>query len=175
MQDREGANSIDRRSFLAATSAMSLIGLPVTAFAQQTPTLPGGKTLAAVLAEFIARFDLKNAPPEAIERARVAFIDTIGVMLAGSPEEVSHLVVEMVKLEGAAPAASIVGQSLRTSPQLAALANGVAGHAMDYDFTYLTGQSVAPVIPAVLALAEATGAAPSDCIAAFIVGVGGNL
>jgi 2-methylcitrate dehydratase PrpD len=94
----------------------------------------------------------------------------MGVMLAGSHEEVSHLVVEMVKLEGATPSASIVGQSLRTSPQLAALANGVAGHAMDYDFTFLSGQAVAPVIPAVMALAESTGAAPSDCVAAFIVG-----
>src|SRR5207302_4593335 len=93
--------------------------------------------------------DVCSSDLEAIDRARVAFIDTMGVMLAGSHEEVSHLVVEMVKLEGATPAASIVGQSLRTSPQLAALANGVAGHAMDYDFTYLSGQAVAPVIPAV--------------------------
>src|SRR5215813_7058158 len=94
----------------------------------------------------------------------------MGVMLAGSHEEVSHLAVEMVKLEGAAPAASIVGQSLRSSPQLAALANGVAGHAMDYDFTFLTGQSVSPVIPALLPLAEVTKATPQECIAAFIVG-----
>ena len=160
----------DRRTLLTATSALGLIGLPHISFAQQPSSPPSAKPLTAVLADFIARFDLKNAPPEAIERARVAFIDTMGVMLAGSHEEVSHLVVEMVKLEGATPAASIVGQSLRTSPQLAALANGVAGHAMDYDLSYLSGQAVAPVIPAVLALAESTGAVPPDCIAAFIVG-----
>src|SRR5882757_3879458 len=168
MQDH--APTFDRRTFLTATSALSLAGLPTLAFAQQSPAPPAGKNLTAVLADFIARFELKNAPPEAIERARVAFIDTIGVMLAGSHEEVAHLAVEMVKLEGATPSASIVGQSLRTSPQLAALANGVAGHAMDYDLSYLSGQAVAPVIPAVLALAESTGAVPPDCIAAFIVG-----
>ena len=123
-----------------------------------------------VLAEFIAGFDLKTVPPAVIERARTGFIDTIGVMLAGSREEVAHLALDMVKLEGATPAATIVGQSLRSSPQLAALANGVAAHAMDYDFSFLTGQSVSAVIPALLPLAETTGATPSEVVAAFIVG-----
>ena len=43
---------------------------------------------------------------------------------------------------------------LRTSPQLAALANGVASHALDFDFTFQQGQLMAPVIPALLPLAE---------------------
>jgi len=51
----------------------------------------------------------------------VAFTDTVGVMLAGSRQEVSHILCDMVRLEGSAPSASIVGQSLRASPQLAAL------------------------------------------------------
>src|SRR5438874_7412156 len=114
--------------------------------------------------------DRKRVQPEVIDRARVAFIDTMGVMLAGSREDVARLVLEMVKVEGAAPVATIVGQPLRASPQLAALANGVAAHAMDYDFTFLSGQSVSPVIPALLPLAESIGAAPADCVAAFIVG-----
>jgi 2-methylcitrate dehydratase PrpD len=91
-------------------------------------------------------------------------------MLAGSREEVSQLVADLVRCEGAAPAISIVGRSLRASPQLAALANGVAAHAMDYDFTFLTGQTVSPVIPAILPVAESVGATPADCVAAFIVG-----
>ena len=105
-----------------------------------------------------------------IERARVAFIDTIGVAVAGSHEEVSHIVAEMVKAEGSAPQCTVIGQSLRASPQLAALANGVANHAMDYDFTFLNGQSVAAVIPALLPLAETTKATPADVLGAFIVG-----
>ena len=75
-----------------------------------------------------------------------------------------------MRAEDAKPAVSIVGQSLRTSPQLAALANGVASHALDFDFTYMQGQLVAPVIPALLPLAESTGATPAETLAAFIVG-----
>ena len=97
-------------------------------------------------------------------------IDTIGVAVAGSHEEVAHIVAEMVKAEGSAPQCTVIGQSLRASPQLAALANGVANHAMDYDFTFLNGQSVAAVIPALLPVAETTKATPADVLGAFIVG-----
>ena len=123
-----------------------------------------------MLAEFVVGFDLKQVPPEVIERARVAFIDTIGVAVAGSHEEVAHIVAEMVKAEGSSPQCTVIGQSLRASPQLAALANGVANHAMDYDFTFLSGQAVAPVIPALLPVAEVTNATPADVLGAFIVG-----
>src|SRR5260370_41191000 len=160
---------VDRRSFLGG-SAMALVGLSGTAQAQEAK--PGGQKADAetakpthLLTDFIAGFDLKHAPPLAIERARTAFIDTMGVTLAGSRSAPAALMLEMVTLEGATPTASIVGQSLRTSPQLAALANGVASHALDFDFTYTQGPLVAPVIPALLPLAEATRATPPQTLA----------
>ncbi len=172
MQD-DNTPSFDRRFVLGAGAAtlgaLTSSAMRTDAVAQPSGTA-GGKKIVQLLAEFVSDFDLKAAPPEVVERARVAFIDTTGVMLAGSREEVTHLALDMVKAEGAAPVASIAGQSLRTSPQLAALANGVAAHAMDYDFTFLSGQSVSPLIPALLPLAETASATPADCVAAFIVG-----
>ena len=166
------AHPFDRRLFLAGTGALALAATGGVASSQ-----PAGHTAAApnrrlrqMLADFVVGFDLKAVPAEVIARARVAFIDTIGVAIAGSHEEVLHIVVEMVKLEGSVPQATIIGQSVRASPQLAALANGVANHAMDYDFTFLSGQSVAPVAPALLPVAETTGATPADALGAFIVG-----
>ncbi|MGY8813895.1 MAG: MmgE/PrpD family protein [Gammaproteobacteria bacterium] len=128
---KSNVNLFDRRYFLGASAltlgSLTTLGLPSFVLAQQAgENDPGAKKVAQLLADFIARFDLNSAPPETIERARIAFIDTLGVMLAGSTQEVSHLICDMVKLEGATPTASVVGQSLRTSPQLAALANGVA-------------------------------------------------
>jgi len=177
--------SLDRRHFLSG-SAFALLGIHHLAFAQEvtdakkssrdltkaTAALSSGATkkTSQIIAEFVTGFDLKNVPSVTIDRARVAFIDTIGVMLAGSRMPVSDIVCEMIKLEGSAPAAAIVGQSLRTSPQLAALANGVAAHSMDYDFSYVRGQSVSPVIPAILPVAESMGASPRESIAAFIIG-----
>src|SRR5450631_2206170 len=169
--------SIDRRLFLGA-SASTLMAMP--ALAQQNAAKPAEskpaaaaadtKRLSQVIADFVTGFDLKSAPAVVIDRARVAMTDTVGVMLAGSRQDVSHILCDMVRLEGSAPSASIVGQSLRASPQLAALANGVAAHAMDYDLTYVAGQAASAVIPAVLPVAEITGAKPAEIMAATIVG-----
>jgi 2-methylcitrate dehydratase PrpD len=190
--------SIDRRLFLGA-SASTLLAMPALAQQDATPskpaearpvetkppetkppetkppeTKPGAvaldKRLSQVIAEFVTGFDLKTVPPVVIDRARVAVTDTVGVMLAGSRQDVSHILCDMVRLEGATPSASIVGQSLRSSPQLAALANGVAAHAMDYDFTFVAGQAASAVLPAVLPVAETTGATPAELMAAFIIG-----
>jgi len=158
---KQHRNSLDRRAFLAA-GATVLAGLPRTGSAQTVASKESPK-LSAEIAGFIAGFDLKAAPPLAIERARLAFVDTIGVTLAGSTEQVAGIVRDMVRAEGARPAASVVGDSLRTSPQLAALANGAASHALDFDFTYQQGQLMAPVIPALLPLAEANGSHPTFC------------
>ena len=114
--------------------------------------------------------DPRLAPPVVVDLARIAFIDTIGVMLAGSREPPGVIAAEMVRLEGGAPAVAVVGQSFRSSVPLAAFANGVAGHAMDYDFSYAIGQSAAPVIPSLLAVAQSTGASSREMIEAFVAG-----
>jgi 2-methylcitrate dehydratase PrpD len=162
-------HTIDRRLLLGAAGALTLLGQP--ALAQEAkPAAAPSKKLSDTIADFVVGFDLNAVPPLGIERARLAFIDTLAVMLAGSREEGSQLVCEMVRQEEAAPKVSVVGQSFRTSPQLAALANGVAAHIMDYDLSSLLGQPTSPIIPALLPLAESTGATPAEVTAAFIVG-----
>ena len=169
--------SLHRRDFVAGVGAglgagvVAALTAPSLALAQSPAkplTKPLGLSLA--IADFVTGFTLADAPPLAVARARTAFVDTVGVMLAGSRQAVAGIVVDMVAAEAASPAVTVVGQSLRTTPQLAALANGVAAHALDYDLTYLMGQLTAPVIPALLPLAESLDASPSDLLAAYIVG-----
>jgi len=162
--------AIDRRTLLATTGS-ALLAMTASARAEDKPPAAAeSRKLSELIADFVVGFDLKSAPPLALERTRLAFTDTMGVMLAGSREKVAEIACEMVKQEGAAPAASVVGQSFRTSLQLAALANGVAAHAMDYDFSSFMGQPTVPIIPALLPLAETTGASQAEVIAAYIVG-----
>jgi 2-methylcitrate dehydratase PrpD len=175
-------HEIDRRLLLggagalgvAATSALAQEAKSVTSAAKADDKPAGsGRRLSDIISDFVVGFDIAKVPPLGIERARLAFVDTMAVMLAGSREQGSDLVCEMVKQEGAAPQVSVIGQSFRTSPQLAALANGVAAHIMDYDLSSLLGQPSSPIIPALLPLAEQTGASPSEVMAAFIVGFEG--
>src|SRR5215218_9654447 len=128
MTNQDNGYPFDRRLFLAGAGALAAMGANSAALAQQEGGKPAApdKRLRQMLAEFVVGFDIKQVPPAVIDRARVAFIDTIGVSVAGSHEEVAHIVAEMVKMEGSSPKCTVIGQSLRASPQLAALANGVA-------------------------------------------------
>ena len=159
-----GSRGLTRRRAMAGGAAF-LVGTGVwrsEAATQKT-------TLAEVIAKYVFEYDLAKAPEPVIAAARVAFIDTIGVMLAGSREDVAQIALKVLLEEGGAPRATIVGSDQRTSLQSAALANGVAAHAMDFDFTYASGQAVSAVIPALLPVAENLGSSPSEMLAAFII------
>jgi 2-methylcitrate dehydratase PrpD len=178
MTKQHRGHSNDRRTFLGATTA-ALLGLPTISAAQQKSpqpatakgnvAVPNPVNPSKLIADFVTGFDLQQAPPLVIDRARIAFVDTVGVMLAGSQLPPADIVCDVIKTEGSAPAASIVGRPLRAAPRLAALANGVSGHAMDFDLTYMAGQSIAAVIPAILPLAEANATAAKEMLAAFII------
>src|SRR5260370_3998211 len=136
MQDLQPMTLLDRRRFIGA-GALALAGVPRLALAQEASRGAGeAKRLSEIIAEFVVGFDLKDVSPLAIERTRLAFIDTMGVMLAGSRSHVAAIAYDMVKAEGSAPAASIVGPSSHASPHLSALANGVAGPSPAHDFHF---------------------------------------
>jgi 2-methylcitrate dehydratase PrpD len=128
------------------------------------------KTKSEAVAAFIAAFDLDDAPRELAGICNTAFIDTTGAMLSGSRQASARIVCDVAAAEEAKPVASVVGRSLRTSPMNAALANGMAAQALDYDFTFMIGQSAAALIPGILPLAERISATPREMISAFIVG-----
>src|SRR5262249_52220623 len=100
-----------------------------------------------------------------------AFLDTIGVAFAGATEPAGGAVQRVVEIDGAGPCA-VFGTSLRASAANAALANGTAAHALDYDdmcFVSLAHPS-APLVPAAWAAAEIAGASGRALLDAYIVG-----
>jgi 2-methylcitrate dehydratase PrpD len=123
---------------------------------------------AALLAEFVAR----AAPPAAARaRAAAAVRDTLGVMLAGAVEPAARVVQAMAVDEGRGPCA-VVGTPARTGPSWAALANGVAAHALDFDdmcFVSLAHPSCA-LLPAAFAAGELAHASGATLLDAYVVG-----
>jgi 2-methylcitrate dehydratase PrpD len=122
----------------------------------------------ALLAEFVAR---AVPPPAARARAAAAVRDTLGVMLAGAIEPAARLVQAMAVDEGRGPCV-VVGTPARTGASWAALANGVAAHALDFDdmcFVSLAHPSCA-LLPAALAAAELAHASGATVLDAYIVG-----
>ena len=72
-------------------------------------------------------------PPAARRAARDAILDTVGVALAGSVEPAARMVRSLADEEGGAPRCGVLGAPARTGAGWAALANGTAAHALDFD------------------------------------------
>ena len=127
---------------------------------------------AARLAEFVVKTSLEDCPSEAVGRVRRAALDTLGVMLAGATEPVARIVRRVVRAEGAIALATVVGTTLKTSPGWAALANGAAGHAHDFDDTNfaLLGHPSVPLLSTALAAAEAEMGDGRALVLGYVVG-----
>ena len=124
------------------------------------------------LARFVEETRFETLSADVVNAARRAILDTLGVTLAGAAEEGSRILLDSITPIAGSGAASVFGTALRTTPAQAALANGVLGHALDFDDvnTDMRGHPSVPVLPAVLALAEPSGASGRDAITAFVVG-----
>ncbi|HET7883286.1 MAG TPA: MmgE/PrpD family protein, partial [Acetobacteraceae bacterium] len=126
-------------------------------------------TIAEILAERIASVRFEALPEEAVHWARVAILDTVGCTLAGASEPCARIVAGVT----AAPGPSLLfGTDRRTAPLDAALINGTASHALDYDdcSDTLGGHPSAPVLPALFALADTRAVDGRAFIAAYVTG-----
>jgi 2-methylcitrate dehydratase PrpD len=129
-------------------------------------------TATARLAEFVVKTTLRDCPEAAIAQVRRAALDTLGVTLAGAGEPAATSVRAVARAEGGTPLCTVIGTSLRTAPTWAALANGAAGHAHDFDDTNfaLMGHPSAPLLSAALAAAEAEPADGGAVVLAYLIG-----
>ena len=125
-------------------------------------------TALARLGDFTA---FATPPAEARVRAARAVLDTIGVTLAGAGEPASRIVRETLGADGGDQSV-VLGTSLLSSAPNAALANGTAAHALDFDdmcFVSLAHPS-APLVPAALAAGELVAACGRAILDAYVVG-----
>jgi 2-methylcitrate dehydratase PrpD len=128
------------------------------------------QTLTGVLARFATEAEV---PEEAAAASRPAVIDCLGCILAGAAEESGRIMGAALAAEGAGGQATLLGTAQRAGPRDAALANGLAAHALDYDDISwpLYGHPSVAILPAAFALAEETGADLGALLEAYAVGV----
>src|SRR5579884_794415 len=128
----------------------------------------------AALADAVRGLAFEELPPDAVAVAKHCLLDWLGVTLAGSREPlVEILAAELLDRSGAGGEATVVGRGERASAAIAALVNGAAGHALDFDDTHLgmMGHATVPVAPAVLALGERLDTLGADALTALIAGI----
>ena len=137
--------------------------------------------LTAKVSRFIADTRLDAIPSEAVQRAKYSVLDGLGLAVAGARAEgVGIAAAEVASYGCQAGASTVLGRGVVLPARFAAFLNGMAIHADDFDDTQLAllpdrvygllTHPTAPVLPAVLGLAEQEHRSGADLLAAYLAG-----
>jgi len=128
--------------------------------------------LTAALAQRAAELDYDDLPTPIRELARQCVLDYLGCAIAGAGDPLVRMLLDEMMEGGGAAQASVIGHHERLPALAAALVNGAAGHALDYDDVNLAmpGHPSVAILPGLLALAELKGSSGQEVITAFVAG-----
>ena len=131
-----------------------------------------GVGLTHALTEQARRLRWDDVPESIRSRARQCVLDTIGCGIAGASDELVAILLAEMQDQGGKPDAAVFANSARLPAASAAIVNGAAAHALDFDDVNLAmpGHPSVAILPALLALAEQRGSSGADLLTAFIAG-----
>ncbi len=122
------------------------------------------------LASFATRRRVESSPnTEAVART---LVDTIGVAIAGMSEDASRILLDWIRDEPAKGRARIWGTHIEVAPSQAAMANGTAAHALDWDDAVpsMPMHPGAALVPALLGQTATLRASGTELVHAYDVG-----
>ena len=130
-------------------------------------------TVVQRLADLAVRTREQGLPDGLRDDVARRVLDLIGNSLAAHEEVSASAVTAVVRGWGGPPDATAIGTGLRVPAAAAALVNGTLAHSLDFDDTHLPSvlHPSASVVPAALAVAEATGASGAAMLDAAGVGI----
>lgn len=138
-----------------------------------TATHPSPPRFTRALAERVGRLRFDDLPRDVVLRAKHSILDWIGVTLSGWSDPLVGKLTRVVAAEGGREAATLLGSRRKVSASQAALINGAASHALDFDDVHLRSRvhPSVPVVPAAIAIAERDRRDGKALILAFVSGV----
>jgi len=129
-------------------------------------------SITTELGEFINTSVLTDFPQEAQDAAKIAILDCIACMLAGSQEPIADILTKNALFNGGNEHSTVATKNFKTSAQEAALINGAMAHALDYD-DVTEGIKVHPsvfLLPGALALGELHQVSGSQILLSYLIG-----
>src|SRR5262245_29844212 len=134
----------------------------------------GSATLppTATLAQQALAYDFDSLPADVVELAKQCVLDWFAVTLAAWDDPLVRILVSDAEEEGGKPQATLVGRGTKVARLQAALINGAASHALDYDDVnmWMNGHPTVTFTPALLAQAEGNKISGRAFIEAFVAG-----
>ena len=131
-------------------------------------TMEVGTTFSARIVADASRISGPALSEPLLERARQMVLDWLGVTIAGAGQPSARAIHRVCAAEGGAPVATVFGTAHRFTSRQAALANGDASHALDYDDMGFGGHPAVVILPAVFAVAEQLEASGMETVEAIV-------
>ncbi|WP_327098172.1 MmgE/PrpD family protein [Nocardia vinacea] len=128
------------------------------------------ESLTERLASNWAKIRFGDIPGEVVDGVKKNILDTLAVAMAGAHTQEARQVRTALTGGRGVSGSLLWGTPFRVSPAHAALANGTAAHARDFDDGGGPGHAGSTVLPAALAVTEANGGDGRTLIAATIAG-----
>jgi 2-methylcitrate dehydratase len=128
-------------------------------------------TLVEQLTRRVSALRYEDLPPEVVGQAKKLIVDTVGCALGGSASATARIARDIAASVSSTQAATVMVSGERTSPDLAAFANGAMIRYLDYNDGYTsTGESGHPSdsIAAVLAAGDLMRCSGRDLIVATV-------
>jgi 2-methylcitrate dehydratase PrpD len=128
------------------------------------------------LANFVSTIQYETIPKEAVSTAKQAVLDCLGCIIAGANEPAVKITSDYARAVNGSPEAGVICQGFKTSAEMAAWINGVAGHCLDYDDVGIMSvhgnmHPSVSILPVVLALGVRNHASGKEILTAFIAGI----
>ncbi len=124
------------------------------------------------IGNFVRGLDLTQVPPAVTDKAKLVFLDTLGIALASSTMDFGAMVLNVAKKLGGAAQSRLIGTPIKVAGANAVLANGTLAHGLDYDDTLEEAIVHTGCVAATTALAagEEVGASGKAILEAAIAG-----
>lgn len=137
---------------------------------QHDPAIPA--TLAERLVENWLSLETASIPGSVLERTTVCVKDTLGVAIAARTLGTGMAATKVALEAGGREQSTVWGSGRASSPEDAALANGMLAHALDFDDTHAAAimHSSCMVVPAALALGEALHVPGRELLTSMVIG-----
>jgi 2-methylcitrate dehydratase PrpD len=136
--------------------------------------MPTSPPVTDTFARFVAETSYSTLSDKALANAKMHILDTLGTALVAISTDTAAIAFNYCRRLEQSEESAIWGTQLRSSAPMAAFANGLLGHAIDFDdwdaFIH-AGHPTCMVAAASLSLGEVIGSSGKDLLKAYVLGI----
>jgi 2-methylcitrate dehydratase PrpD len=122
------------------------------------------------LVEYMLAARQTKLPAEVVQKGKSHTLDSLAAIVSGSTLKPGQLGLQHAREQGSKQECSVLGSNLKTTPILAAFANGMSGHADETDDSNSQLHPGCAIVPAALAMAESQNRNGEALLRAVILG-----